>query len=235
MSEKENLNICPKCGYKRTEADNEHVSSEECPGCGIIYKKIKQVHPQQVEEPISMEDRVLCGDGCCIGIIGKNGLCTECGKSLEETSTKLVKIEEKLINCEVCEKQISINAISCPHCGEPKKQKGQIAPGQQGYNYKTIGLVNCRHCEKEVARTAEKCPYCGGISPGISNKANAIITIIVVVISIFITFTMYKSCSKVSFELEKASIELEKAGNEMKESIEKAQKSIDEWQRKDGK
>lgn len=32
------------------------------------------------------ESRTLCGDGCCIGIIGKNGRCKECGKTLEETS-----------------------------------------------------------------------------------------------------------------------------------------------------
>ncbi len=229
MSEKENINICPKCGYKRTDADNEYVSLEECPSCKIIYKKIEQVPPQQVDEPINMEDRVLCGDGCCIGIIKKNGLCTECGKSLEETSTKPVKIEEKLINCEVCEKQISINANSCPHCGEPKKQNGQIAPGQQVC--KTIRLANCRHCEKEVARTAEKCPYCGGIAPGISNKANEIITIICLGSSILFAFLMYQSCSKASSEFEKVGIEFEKAGIE----IEKAQKSLDDLQRKYGK
>lgn len=129
-----NITICPKCGYKRTEDDNEYVSLEECPSCGIIYKKIKQIPPQQVDESINIEDRGLCGDGCCIGIIGKNGLCTECGKSLEETSSHSVNIEEKneckekLVNCEVCEKQVSINAISCPHCGEPKKQKEQNTP-----------------------------------------------------------------------------------------------------------
>lgn len=132
-----NTTICPKCGYKRTEDDNEHMSLEECPSCGIIYKKIKQIPPQQVVESIesiSIVDRVLCGDGCCIGIIGKNGLCTECGKSPEETSSHSVNIEEqneckeKLINCEVCKKDISINATSCPHCGEPKIQKEQNTP-----------------------------------------------------------------------------------------------------------
>lgn len=30
--------------------------------------------------------RILCGDGCCIGIIGKDGRCKECGKTLGETS-----------------------------------------------------------------------------------------------------------------------------------------------------
>ena len=30
------------------------------------------------------ESRTLCGDGRCIGIIGNNGRCKECGKTLEE-------------------------------------------------------------------------------------------------------------------------------------------------------
>lgn len=30
------------------------------------------------------ESRTLCGDGSCIGVIDKNGHCTECGKTLEE-------------------------------------------------------------------------------------------------------------------------------------------------------
>lgn len=32
------------------------------------------------------ESRTLCGDGRCTGIIGNDGHCTECGKTLEETS-----------------------------------------------------------------------------------------------------------------------------------------------------
>lgn len=27
------------------------------------------------------ENRVLCSDGCCIGVIGPDGKCKECGKS----------------------------------------------------------------------------------------------------------------------------------------------------------
>jgi len=31
--------ICPKCGYTREKIDDEFVSREECPKCGIVYKK----------------------------------------------------------------------------------------------------------------------------------------------------------------------------------------------------
>lgn len=30
------------------------------------------------------ESRTLCGDGCCIGVIGPNGRCKECGRTVEE-------------------------------------------------------------------------------------------------------------------------------------------------------
>jgi len=33
------VTICPQCGYERTNNDDSFVSSEECPKCGIIYKK----------------------------------------------------------------------------------------------------------------------------------------------------------------------------------------------------
>ncbi len=32
------------------------------------------------DKPFSIEDRVLCSDGACIGLIGSNGLCKVCGK-----------------------------------------------------------------------------------------------------------------------------------------------------------
>jgi len=42
---------------------------------------------------IEWENRRLCSDGNCIGVIGPNGLCNECGKSYEgklpEEVTKL--------------------------------------------------------------------------------------------------------------------------------------------------
>ena len=34
------------------------------------------------------ENRVLCSDESCIGVIGPDGLCKECGKSYEEPQTE---------------------------------------------------------------------------------------------------------------------------------------------------
>jgi len=38
---KESNFTCPKCGYERTEIDDELISHEECPKCRVIYQKIK--------------------------------------------------------------------------------------------------------------------------------------------------------------------------------------------------
>ena len=35
------MTVCPQCGYERTAKDNGFVGAEECPKCGIIYKKWK--------------------------------------------------------------------------------------------------------------------------------------------------------------------------------------------------
>lgn len=32
------------------------------------------------DEPAEWEERKLCDDGACVGVIGDNGLCTVCGK-----------------------------------------------------------------------------------------------------------------------------------------------------------
>ena len=74
-------------------------SDGKCRECGKPYEGIlpeghgvKAVHQQDVEEtrqvvPESIESddwdkRVLCSDGNCIGVIGPDGKCKECGKPL---------------------------------------------------------------------------------------------------------------------------------------------------------
>lgn len=35
------MTTCPQCGYERTTEDDSIISNEECPKCGIIYKKLE--------------------------------------------------------------------------------------------------------------------------------------------------------------------------------------------------
>lgn len=46
------MTVCPKCGYERTQKDDGFVSIEECPKCGIIYKKWKTPPGSESHEPV---------------------------------------------------------------------------------------------------------------------------------------------------------------------------------------
>jgi hypothetical protein len=73
----------------------------KCKECGKIYKgnlpashgesvvqtvkaeKEKPVEPAGGDTDDDWDTRVLCSDGCCIGVIGDDGKCKECGKPLQ--------------------------------------------------------------------------------------------------------------------------------------------------------
>ncbi len=44
--------------------------------------EVKSVSTQQTEVDEDWDKRVLCSDGACIGVIGPDGRCRECGKPL---------------------------------------------------------------------------------------------------------------------------------------------------------
>lgn len=57
---------CHACGQPAHEHDHEHAHDDDGDGQGLDFSK-----------------RVACGDGACIGIIGPDGKCTECGKPFD--------------------------------------------------------------------------------------------------------------------------------------------------------
>ena len=84
---------CPHCG--------EALGEETCPACqrslppgsrycylcGEALAGESEVH-EDLEPPkrddgdaIDFESRLLCSDGTCIGVIGPDGRCKECGKA----------------------------------------------------------------------------------------------------------------------------------------------------------
>ena len=70
---------CPNCGAESP------FDSRYCSSCGELieyHETISDSWPDN-EEGIDMEDRVLCPDGTCTGII-MEGKCTECGKIIQE-------------------------------------------------------------------------------------------------------------------------------------------------------
>jgi hypothetical protein len=38
-----------------------------------------------MDDSVDLENRELCPDGCCVGVIGPDGRCSECGLSREAT------------------------------------------------------------------------------------------------------------------------------------------------------
>ena len=52
--------------------------------CGVPLREEREVSSDQ--EDFDLDDRILCPDGTCTGII-VNGKCTECGKPYTESRT----------------------------------------------------------------------------------------------------------------------------------------------------
>lgn len=80
---------CNECGkvYEGTLPE-EHDLSNEIPD---PEESTPEEEDQYIQEDVSPEvtkhddwqDRVLCSDGNCIGVIGPDGCCKECGKPYE--------------------------------------------------------------------------------------------------------------------------------------------------------
>jgi predicted amidophosphoribosyltransferase len=60
--------ICPAC------KEPAPLWAKFCPSCG------KALVAAQISKTQAKKKRRLCSDESCIGIIGPDGLCTECGK-----------------------------------------------------------------------------------------------------------------------------------------------------------
>jgi hypothetical protein len=58
---------CPCCGGENPE------KSLYCCLCGSRIER---------EEEADYSDRILCGDGNCIGVLNETGVCNVCGKPL---------------------------------------------------------------------------------------------------------------------------------------------------------
>ena len=80
---------CPHC--------HQEISGKPCPSCGVHVpaesrycmecgSPLAEKHQEEMEQEdsLEMEDRILCPDGNCTGII-IDGRCSECGKPYTES------------------------------------------------------------------------------------------------------------------------------------------------------
>jgi hypothetical protein len=69
---------CKECGkaYEGKLPEEHDVSSAQ----PATVQKQKPVSADEADLDDDWEKRVLCSDGACIGVIGPDGSCRECGK-----------------------------------------------------------------------------------------------------------------------------------------------------------
>jgi hypothetical protein len=77
MEEKSGIR-CPKCDYEFPTSICESCGTQNvkessyCCRCGMELA--------EKETPVDWENRKLCSDGACIGVINEQGVCNICGK-----------------------------------------------------------------------------------------------------------------------------------------------------------
>lgn len=92
---------CPHCHQEITGktclecGKSIPLESRYCLFCG---QEIKEPNPvsesSETGDPYDLDNRILCPDGSCTGII-VDGTCTECGKHFEEGATEEEQEEVK--------------------------------------------------------------------------------------------------------------------------------------------
>ena len=84
---------CKECGkpYEgelpaalgKTEEDDGDESDDDSPADGAPADEDEEEEKDSADSDDEWESRVLCSDGNCIGVIGPDGRCKECGKPYE--------------------------------------------------------------------------------------------------------------------------------------------------------
>ena len=81
--EEPKLLVCESCGHTHAAGPDEHY----CPACGKSLTEEETVGESEPAD-FSPDARQACPDGMCIGIIGPDGKCTECGKAAGQAEEK---------------------------------------------------------------------------------------------------------------------------------------------------
>jgi len=71
---------CPNCGFEIGGVMCDSCGEETPQGSLYCYKCGAEVESDEVGD-LDLENRILCSDETCTGIINEKGVCGVCGKS----------------------------------------------------------------------------------------------------------------------------------------------------------
>ena len=83
LDDKGKCKVCGQGAAAPAEADRDEEEADELPA-----KPEAAEEPEERDESLGapdLDDRELCPDGSCIGLLGKDGRCKVCGKRRGQT------------------------------------------------------------------------------------------------------------------------------------------------------
>jgi len=78
---------CPKCEYEIGGIACEACGAETPEGSLFCYKCGAEIQEEE-ERAFDPDNRILCSDETCTGVINESGICGVCGKPYEEGSAQ---------------------------------------------------------------------------------------------------------------------------------------------------
>ena len=86
---------CDVCGHEMESLTCGECGAENLPNarfCSFCGRQFPEETPAEKkskkksrDDPYDLENRILCSDDTCIGIINEQGVCTECGRPYKKT------------------------------------------------------------------------------------------------------------------------------------------------------